>query len=119
MFAWWGRAVVRWRWGVIAGGILLALIGAVWGTGVFGVMVDDGFEDPGSETTRAAAAIAADIGAGQPDLMVIYSSPDKAVDDPAFRDAVTSAVGEIRKLAIVDQAVTYYDTASPAFVSTD
>ena len=45
MFAWWGRTVVAARWWVLAGTALLAVVGVVWGTGVFGSLTGGGFDE--------------------------------------------------------------------------
>ena len=49
MFGWWGRTVVRARWWVLLGSIVFVLVGAAWGTGIFGSLTSGGFDDPGSE----------------------------------------------------------------------
>jgi RND superfamily putative drug exporter len=119
MFAWWGRAVVRWRWGVLGAGLILVLVGAVWGTGLFGALVGAGFDDPASESARAADRIVAEVGRQDTDLLVVYSSPDRSVDDPAFADAVGATLQRLRARPNVAQVVSYYDTASPTLVSRD
>ncbi|GAA1030700.1 MMPL family transporter [Virgisporangium ochraceum] len=116
MFAWWGRTVVRARWAVLVAGVLLALVGGVWGTGVFGTVKGAGFDDPASESSRARERIAAEVGQRATDIVVIWSSETATVDDPAFRRAVTDAVDRVRQKATV---VSFYDTGSDAFVSTD
>jgi RND superfamily putative drug exporter len=119
MFAWWGRTVVRARWAVLVAGLLLALVGGVWGTGVFGEMKGAGFDDPASESSRAQQRITAEVGQRPNDIVVIWSSESATVDDPAFRQAVLDAIGRVRQHAEVSGAVSFYDTGSDAFVSTD
>jgi trehalose monomycolate/heme transporter len=119
MFAWWGRTVVRVRWAVIIAGLALVVVGATWGTGVFGAMTNGGFEDPDSESTRAAQRIVTEIGRQDVDVIALYSSTTRTVDDPDFRDAVTATVAALRQRPEVVQVVSYYETSAPAFVSTD
>src|SRR5262249_33446918 len=119
MFAWWGRTVTRARWWVIAAGIALALFGGLWGTGVFGAVGNGGFNDPHSESTRAADRIVAELGRQDVDVLVLYSSADRTVDEASFRDAVTATLGGVRQRPEVSQVVSYYDTASPVLVSND
>jgi RND superfamily putative drug exporter len=119
MFAWWGRTVVRARWWVIAAGVVLALAGGLWGTGVFGAVGAGGFDDPHSESARAADRIVAELGRQDVDVLVLYSSPDRTVDEAGFRDAVTGTLAALRQRPEVNQVVSYYDTPSPALVSTD
>jgi trehalose monomycolate/heme transporter len=115
MFAWWGRAVGKVRWWVIATALALVVLGATWGAGVFGALTGGGYDDPHSEANRTAAAISAELGQHDPDLVVLWSSPSATVDDPAFR----SAVDALRGRPEVRQLTSWFDTRSPAFLSTD
>lgn len=119
MFAWWGKAVVRFRWTVLALGVALVLIGVTWGTGLFDVVTGSGFVDPKSESVRAAERIRAELGNQEIDLLVLYSSDTATVDDPAFRDAVTTTLDRLRQRPEVVSVVSWYETQSPALVSTD
>src|SRR5688572_25426397 len=119
MFAWWGRAMVRARWFVLLGGLLLAVAGGLWGTGVFGQVKGGGFDDPASESSRARERIAAEVGERPADILVIWSSATATVDEPAFRSAVTGAIAAAKQRTEVAAVVSYYDTGSPAFVATD
>jgi trehalose monomycolate/heme transporter len=119
MFAWWGRAMVRARWLVLVGGLLVALVGGLWGTGVFGVMAGVGFDDPASESYRTSQRLTAELGARPTDVIVVWSSATATVDDPAFRQAVTGALAKVDGRAEVADVFSYYGTGSPAFVSTD
>jgi RND superfamily putative drug exporter len=119
MFAWWGRTVVKARWVMVAAAVALVVVGAAWGTGVIGALSNGGFDDPDSESIHAARRIVTEIGRQDVDVIALYSSPTLTVDEPAFRDAVTTTIAGVRGRAEVAQAVTFYDTGSPAFVSTD
>ena len=119
MFAWWGRTVVRARWWVLAAGIAFAIVGGLWGTGVFNVVSAGGFNDPDSESARAADRIVSEVGRQDVDVIALYSSKESTVDDPAFRDAVTATVSKLDGRGEVIQVLDYYRTHSPAFVSTD
>jgi RND superfamily putative drug exporter len=120
MFGWWGKAVIRLRWWVIAAALALVVAGATWGAGVFGALTGGGYDDPDSQSNRAAAGIAAALGQRDPDLLVLWSSDTLAVTDPAFRTAVTSAVQRIRSEADVAEVAAYTDeNAPPALVSND
>src|SRR5688500_18646857 len=97
MFAWWGRAVVRLRWVVVAAAVVVAVAGATWGAGVFGALTGGGYDDPNSEANRAYTRIAAELGREDPDLVVLGSHDSATVDDPAFRAAVIAAVATLRQ----------------------
>ena len=119
MFAWWGGAVVRLRWMVLAAGSLLVLVGALWGTGVFGTLSGGGFDDPASESSRAWERIDRELGDPGADLLVLYSSPDRTVDSPEFREPVVATLDRLRQSPAVAGVTSWYDTAAPALVATD
>ncbi|GAA2617521.1 MMPL family transporter [Dactylosporangium fulvum] len=119
VFAWWGNVVVRARWLVIAGGAALVLAGVLWGTGVFARMTSGGFDDPGSPSAAARARIEAEVGRQSVDVLALYSSPDRTVDDAGFRDAVGQVLSRLKGRSEVVKAFSFYDTQSPAFVSGD
>ena len=119
MFGWWGRTVVRVRWWVIAAALALVAVGATWGSGVFGSLTGGGYDDPHSESTRAAAAIARDLGQSPPDLLVLWSSDTMTVDDPGFRSAVTAEVASLRSKPQVAAVAGFYDAQAPVLVSND
>ncbi len=58
--------MVRVRWLVLAAGLGLVVVGAVWGIGVFGDLEGGGFEDPASESSRAADRVTSDSAARMP-----------------------------------------------------
>src|SRR5687768_801007 len=119
MFAWWGRAVVRWRWAVLAAGGVVVLVGALWGLGVFGQLTGGGFDDPASESSRARARVASEIGNQDVDILVLYSSPTATVDDAGLRGPVTAALAAARAHPDVAAVTSWYDAPSPTLVSTD
>jgi RND superfamily putative drug exporter len=119
MFAWWGGAVVRFRWLVLAGSLALVVAGAVWGTGVFSRLSGGGFDDPHSQSSRANARIQATFGSAGTDVLVLYSSPLDTVDTPAMRTAITTALGRLDGRPEVANLSSYYSTKSPTLVATD
>nr|MDT0661461.1 MMPL family transporter [Micromonospora sp. DSM 115978] len=119
MFGWWGRAVVRFRWAVLAAGLAVVAIGVGWGTGVFGSLTGGGFDDPASESSRTHARIVAELGDQTADILVLYSSDTHRVDDPAFRDPVVATLAEVRQRPEVATVTSWYDAPAPALVSAD
>jgi RND superfamily putative drug exporter len=119
MFGWWGRTVINVRWWVVAVALALVVAGATWGAGVFGSLTGGGYDDPNSESNRAADRITAALGQRNPDLLVLWSSDSVTAEDPSFRSAVTAAVATIRQQPQVASVTSYVDTPSPALISTD
>ena len=113
-----GRFAYRRRWLVLAAAVAFLAVAVAWGTGVFGRLSSGGFEDPGSESARAAAVAAADLGRDDADVVVLYRSADRTVDDPAYRQAVTGTLAALPADA-VERTVSWYGTDGPGLVSAD
>ena len=118
MFSALGRSTYRRRRAVLAAGVAFLLLAGVWGTGVFGKLVGGGFEDPGSESARATEALVEAFGRDAADVVVLYSSADRTVDDPTFRRDVEAVLGDLPE-GSVTSASTFWSTGAPSFVSED
>jgi trehalose monomycolate/heme transporter len=114
----WGRTVVAARRLIVAVALLVAAVGALWGTGVFSKLVTGGFEDPGSSSAHADAQITRTLGSQNPDVLALYSSTTATVGTPAFRDAVEAEAQRLRALPAVASVASTYDGA-PGLVSRD
>src|SRR5438045_7998290 len=119
MFARWGQIVVRARWLVLAGGLALVVVGVTWGTGVFGSLSAGGFTDRQTMSSQVRNQITRELGTQDSDIVALYSSPDRTVDDPAFRAAVTGALSRVAHRSEVSTVVSFYDTAARNLVSRD
>ncbi len=115
----WGRFVVRARFGVLAAGLALVVVGLTWGLGVFGAVSGGGFYDNHNASARTRAQIVDRLGAQDSDVIALYSSPTLTVDDPAFRASVTAAVQRVAADPSVRTVVSWYQTPLPQLVSTD
>ncbi|HEX6871567.1 MAG TPA: MMPL family transporter [Micromonosporaceae bacterium] len=119
MFAFWGRAVVRGRWWILAATLALVVVGGAWGTGVFGALSGGGFDDPASPSRQAADRITQTFGRQSADVLALYTSSGATVDDPAMREPVQAALAQLSRRPEVVQVRSYYTTGSPALVSSD
>jgi RND superfamily putative drug exporter len=118
MFESLGRFVHQRRRWVMAAALIFIAIASVWGTQVFGALQGGGFDDPKSDSSRAAKLIDDRFGPAAGDLIVLYQSTSRTVDDPAFRDAVTGTLAKLPKDQVLG-ATTYWNTRSPSLVSRD
>jgi RND superfamily putative drug exporter len=118
MFSALGRSTYRRRRAVVAAGVLFLLLAGVWGTGVFGKLVGGGFEDPQSESARASAELVEAFGRDGADVVVLYRSQDRTVDDPTFRRDVETALAALPAGSVTTTA-TFWSTGAPTFVSED
>jgi RND superfamily putative drug exporter len=123
MFEGWGRFVYRRRRPVLVVAMLAIAFAAIWGTGVFGALKSSGgFEAPGSDSDKATQIVERDLGRGGADVVVLYRSQQRTVDDPAYRAAVTRALAALPP-GKVAATTTYWSAPSPQqapqFVSAD
>src|SRR3954454_22500863 len=118
MFEALGRVMYRWRRWVVALALVLVALAGGWGIGVFGHLTGAGFEDRDSESSRAAAVAVAELGRDAADVVVLYSSADRTVDDPACRAAVTSTLDALPAGTVVGTTTFWISGAAP-LVSND
>jgi len=114
-----GRFTVRRRRLVLATTVLFMIIAAVLGTRAFGVLEDEGFDDPSSESVQAATALAERFGAADPDLVLVATATDGDVDGA---DAVAAGVALTDRLAAIDGVVdvtSYWRAGSPPSLRSD
>ncbi|NYG05750.1 RND superfamily putative drug exporter [Phycicoccus badiiscoriae] len=100
------------------GGIAVVLAAAAYGIGVFGHLSNGGFDDPATDSAKELVLEQATFPGRETDLVVVYSSPTLRVADPAFQRAVTGTLASLPTTDVAG-ALTYYDTRSPALVSSD
>ena len=118
MFEALGRVIYRRRRWVVAASLAFVVFAGVWGTGVFAHLTGGGFEDPHSESSRAAEVAFQELGRDSADVVVLYRSADATVDDPAFEAAVTGSLAALPQ-ALLERTTTFYGTHAPQLVSTD
>ncbi|HVQ96575.1 MAG TPA: MMPL family transporter [Mycobacteriales bacterium] len=113
-----GRTMYRRRRWVLGLAVAFLAFAGIWGTQVFGKLSGAGFDDPGSQSYRAAQVAADRLGRDGADVVVLYRSDTATVDDPAFQRAVTSTLAALPR-SVVDQVTTYWDSREPQLASTD
>jgi trehalose monomycolate/heme transporter len=119
MFEAWGRALARRRRLTLGLTLLFVAFAAVWGTGVFGALSSgDNFTPPASQSQREANLADQVFGRNDADVVVLYHSAAMTVSDPAYRQAVTTALSSLPR-ADVAGVTTYWSSGSPALASTD
>src|SRR5256886_7224157 len=91
MFARWAEFLVRARWAVLAAGLALVVLGATWGTGVFGALSSGGVNHPPTPPHAGRGPITAKLRNQDAANLAPYSSPPATPDDPAAQAAVTRA----------------------------
>jgi RND superfamily putative drug exporter len=82
-----GRFVVRHPRGLLIASALFILLAGGLGAGVADHLSTGGFEDPASESTRAAARIQEAFGIADPDVVLLVEARTGSVDDREVREA--------------------------------
>src|ERR1700689_1413660 len=118
MFESWGRTLFRRRRLTLGLALLFVIFAAVWGTGVFSRLSSgDNFTPPTSQSQREANQADQVFGRNDADVVVLYRSAAMTVADPAYRQAVTTALDALPR-ADVAGVTTYWSTGSPSLVNT-
>jgi len=119
MFEAWGRGLYRARKLTLAIGILFAVAAGVWGTGVFGKLnAGNTFTPPASQSNQESGHAASVFGRNEADVVVLYHSAALTVADPAYRQAVTTALAALPP-ADVTRIATYWSAGQASLVSAD
>ena len=119
MFVQWGQLMVRARWSVLAATVVFVGFGASWGTGVFGGLSGGGFDDPTSASAMTRQEVIDVFGPQDVDIVVLYSSPSRTADDPAFATPVSQVLDGAAARPQVARVQSFYTTRAPALVSND
>ncbi len=119
MFEAWGRVLYRTRRRTLAIAVLFAVAAGIWGTGVFGKLNSGNtFTPPDSQSNQESNLAARVFGRNEADVVVLYHSATMTVADPAYRQAVTTALAGLPS-ADVTRVTTYWSSGQPALVSAD
>src|SRR5271156_2252514 len=117
MFERWGRLVYRRRRLTLVIALLVAGLGALWGTSIFAkVQTAGGFDAPNSQSQHEANLATQTFGRDAGDVVVLSSSKTLTAASPAFRSAVTSTLAALPHNKVESYA-SYWSTGSRQFVS--
>ena len=115
-----GAFAVRRRVPILVLAVLFVVVSAVLGGGVVSRLSSGGFDDPGSDSAKAAAALADRFDAGPSDVVLVVGSADgSSVDSPAVAAAATALATKLAQESGVRDVSSYWATKAPAMRSTD
>ncbi|MGW5877125.1 MMPL family transporter [Nocardiopsis terrae] len=97
-----GLGAHRGRWWVLALTGLFTALSVVWGLGVFSDVSESGFEDPGSESSRAMDVLQEELGHDDIDIIAVYRSDEMRVDNPTFAKAMQRIADDLPEDVIAD-----------------
>jgi RND superfamily putative drug exporter len=114
----WAELVTRRARWLLALFVCATAILGVYGAGVYDDLSAGGFDDPGSESARAATAERETFGNRQADVSILYSSASEPATSPVVEAEVRRIVEGLDRAA-VSSVQTYYDTGDPRLLSED
>ncbi|MFB7169447.1 MMPL family transporter [Streptomyces sp. NPDC056254] len=92
---------------VLVAALVFLVLSAVFGSGATGRLKTQGYDDPRSESSRAAAVAARHSG-GSPNLVVVAQARGGSVDDPAARSAGEALTRRLAAEPDVDAVTSYW-----------
>ncbi|HEV3012842.1 MAG TPA: MMPL family transporter, partial [Actinomycetota bacterium] len=114
-----GRFLLRRRWAVLAATLAVVVAAGVFGGSAITRLKAGGFDDPDAESTRAAAVLRDEFGAGDPNLVLLVTAKGGQVDDPAVAAAGQALTRRLAAEPDLAQVVSYWASGAPALKSTD
>jgi RND superfamily putative drug exporter len=119
-FARLGRLIAEFRWAVLVVWLLVLVAGGLLAPRVTKALQTGGFLVPNSESTAAAATIDREFGAAnRNNLVIVFRSPTRTVDDADFKAEVVGATDRLAALPGIRQVDSYYRSDVSALVSRD
>ncbi|MEY4130745.1 MAG: hypothetical protein RLZZ31_869 [Actinomycetota bacterium] len=111
--------VRRRRW-VLSLTVIFLIAASVFGTGAFGVLKAEGFNDPSSESVKAEKLLDENFGGGEPNIVLVLSANGQNVDSPSLTSQGQALANQLASISGVDQVLSYWSTGNaPTLRSAD
>jgi RND superfamily putative drug exporter len=111
--------VRRRRW-VLSLTVIFIVVASVFGTGAFGVLKSEGFNDPSSESVKAETLLDENFGGGEPNIVLVLSANGQNVDSPSLTSQGQALTKQLTSISGVDQVLSYWSTGNaPTLRSAD
>jgi putative drug exporter of the RND superfamily len=112
MFTALGRLVVRRTKLVLFGSLVVFIVTAILGGGVFTMLSSGGFDDPRSDSSRVTRLLEDEFGAGPPNLILVVTASD--LDSPEAATAGAALTTDLAATERVGQVVSYWQPDPPS-----
>ncbi len=111
--------VRRRRW-VLSFTVVFLLVAIALGTGAFGVLKAGGFDDPSSESVRAAELLEEHFGGGEPNVVLVLTAEGRDVDESALASDGAALAERLDAVEAVEQVLSYWSLGNaPSLRSSD
>jgi RND superfamily putative drug exporter len=87
---------------------LFLIVAVVLGTGAFGVLKTAGFDDPSSESVRAAELLEEHFDGGEPNVVLVLTAPGRDVDEATLASDGAALVERLEAVEGVEQVLSYW-----------
>jgi RND superfamily putative drug exporter len=115
-----GEFTVRRRRWILVGALVFFVAAGGFGGKVAKSLSSGGFDDPGSESSRAAQTLQDEFGTGNPNIVLLVRARRGTVDSPAVRAEGLSLTRQLAGERGVDAVVSYWSlSGAPPLRSTD
>jgi putative drug exporter of the RND superfamily len=111
------RLIVRRRRAVLVVALLLAALAGAFGGSVAKNLSNGGFNDPNAESTAAQRLVETQFGAGSPNLVLLVTAQDNAVDSEASAKAGLALGQELAAEPGVTGVASYWSLKAPPLKS--
>jgi RND superfamily putative drug exporter len=120
VFSAWGRWLHRWRWGVVAGWLVVLLFAAAGAGKLEQAMQGGTGHIVGSESAAAERMLRDDFANPFAQMLVLVVSSDtQTLDSPGYARFLRDVAAHLRTLPAVTRVATYDDTRDARLVSAD
>src|SRR5262249_42456888 len=106
-------ALVRRRRLILIVSVVVVAIAGIVGGGVAKRLTGGGFDDPGSESSKAKAVLQSRFGQGEPNLVFVVRADSGKVDDATAAAAGRVLTQRLAQTPGVAQASSYWSLGSP------
>ncbi len=112
------KKIYRWRWPFLVAILTITIIAVIAGSGVFDVLDSSvGIRDPHAQSAQAEKLIRTKLSTASVDVILLLSSTRYQATDPAFMQAATHLLAQLKAAPQVLSTTSYYSTQSANFLS--
>ena len=104
-----GHFLVRRRWFVLAGTLVTIVVAGGFGGNVAEHMFNGGFDEPDSESTRAAAVLRTEFRQAPPNFLLLVTAKRGTVNDAAIRQEGLRLTNELQRERDVGQVLSHWN----------
>ncbi|NDA79787.1 MAG: MMPL family transporter [Actinobacteria bacterium] len=119
MFERLGRLVATKSKSVLVTSLLLIIVAGAIGFQAFGKLDGGGYNDPGSESSRAFEYLKSEFKVEDPAVILVVDSPSVTGDNLQVRQKVDALTAKVESTEGITRVISYWSTGSPQLLSKD